>query len=175
MSSLPGLSLFPGVNTFPGFKHVMKVSATDDVITAVVANLSANVSYNVFDGPITKLPGRAQEMFIVVGSEDPQNDEAGSPVRSADMNQTWKGLGQVARDEELHIPCCAVGKSSTVTKARKLALSVTQDVFNYMGLHPTTETYNALVSDVSAIDSRNTAGGAVVTVKFTISAKARLT
>jgi len=154
---------------------VMKLTAIHDVIVAVTAALDAAVSYKVFDGPISKRPGRGDSVFVTIGSIDPFNDEDGNPVESASMNQVWKGLGQPARDEDLHIPCCAVGKSSTVPLARALALNAVQDAFNSIGLHPTNEVYNALVSDVTAIESKNVAGGSVVIAHFVITASARLT
>jgi hypothetical protein len=152
----------------------MKATAIGDVITAVTAALDADTTYRVFDGPISKRPGRGDTTFVVVGSEEPWLDEDDTPVSAAHMSQEWKGLGQPARDEELLIPCCAVGKSSTVALARGLALGAVQDTFDNLGLHPTNETYNALVNEVVALDSRNVPGGAVVIAKFTIMANARL-
>lgn len=156
----------------------MKLTAVGDVITAVAAALDAAVAYPVFDGPMTTKPGRTEFTAVAIGAENPYVDEDRNPVNSADMSQVWRGLGQVARDEALHIPCCAVGKAATVAQARALALSAGQDVFDALrglGRNPTPETYGALVSDVTSIDSRPTAGGAVVTVHFIISASARLT
>jgi len=151
----------------------MKATAVGDVITAVVAALKGDVSYSVFDGPIAN-PKRGEYKFLVIGGEEPFIDEAELPVSAAHMSQTWKGLGQPARDEELVIPCCAVGKAASVSLARGMALAAVQDAFDNLGLHPTAETYNALINEVVALESRNVPGGAVVIAKFTIMASARL-
>lgn len=154
----------------------MKVTAVDDVIVALVAAVSGATSYPVFDGPFTKRPDRSKTAYVVIGAEEPYNDEAINPINSGSMSQVWKGLGQVARDETLQVPCVAVGVAvkGTVAQARALALAVVQAVFDNLSLHPTSTTYGALVDGITAIESRNMAGGAEVQVKFTISAYARL-
>jgi hypothetical protein len=152
----------------------VKLTSIHDVIVAVVATLDADVTYRVFDGPISPRPHRGETTFVTIGALDPYNDEDGNPVKSADMSQAWKGLGQPARDEELHIPCCAVGKAANVASARALAVGAVQDAFDNLGLHPTNETYNALVSEITDIESKNVTGGAVVIAKFIITANARL-
>lgn len=152
----------------------MKATAIGDVITAVVAALDADTTYRVYDGPIGKRAFRGETQFVVIGAEEPWIDEDDAPVSAANMTQEWKGLGQPARDEELTIPCCAVGKADRVSIARGLALGAVQDAFDNLGLHPTAETYNALINEVVALDSRNVPGGAVVIAKFTIMANARL-
>jgi hypothetical protein len=153
-----------------------KVTAVDDVIVALVAALKAAVTYEVSDGPVTKRPARDSTQLLVIGSEEPWNDEDGNATNSAMMQQVWKGLGQASRDETMQIPCVAVGYAygGTVAAARGLAKNAVQDAFNNLNPHPTSATYNALVSDVGSVESRNQAGGAVVTIKFTISASARL-
>ena len=151
----------------------MKATAIGDVITAVVTALSGDVSYSVFDGPVAN-PKRGEFKFIIIGGEEPFVDEEQAPISAAHMTQQWKGLGQPARDEELIIPCCAVGKAANVTLARGMALAAVQDAFDNLGLHPTNETYNALINEVVALDTRNVPGGAVVIAKFTIMANARL-
>ena len=92
------------------------------------------------------------------------------------MDQVWKGLGQIARDETLQIPCVAVGIAvkGTVAQARVVAVSVVQDVFDNLNTHPTDDTYGALVSAITSTEARNMSGGAEVIAKFTISANARL-
>jgi hypothetical protein len=153
----------------------MKVTALGDVITAVVAAIGAVVTYPVSDGPFTKRPARGVTgKYLAIGAEEPYVDEDGNPLSAGSMQQTWKGLGQVARDEELQIPCCAIGKAASVSAARALAEAAMQDIFDNLGKHPTSDTYNALVSEVSGVDSRPVAGGAVVTIHFVISASARL-
>jgi hypothetical protein len=154
----------------------VKATAVDDVITALVAALKAVVTYEVSDGPVTTRPSRTAAQLLVIGSEEPWNDEDGNPTNSAMMQQVWQSLGQRSREETMQIPCVAVGyaHAGTVATARGLALGAVQDAFTNLNPHPTDATYNALVSDVGSTESRNQAGGAVVTVKFTISASARL-
>jgi len=153
----------------------MKLTAVGDVITAIATALDTAQTYPVFDGPISKRPSRSASQFVVIGGEEPWLDEEQAPTSAASMQQEWKGLGQKARDEDLQIPCCAVGKASTVGAARGLALAAAQNAFDSIGLHPTAETYNALVSEITALDSRPVAGGAVVVAHFVITAQARLT
>ena len=102
-----------------------------------------------------------------VGEDDP-------PVESATMEQEWKGLGQVARYETAMVNCIAVGRGDTVTEARAAAKAVVTDVGQHLGQHPTIASYNALVSEVTAIRSKPTSGGAYVHMLFTIQANARL-
>ena len=64
--------------------------------------------------------------------------------------------------------------AAAVALARAAANAVVQDAFDHLGTHPTSETYNALVSAITSVRSRNTSGGAVVYIQFTISATARL-
>lgn len=150
-----------------------KVTALNDVIVAVVAALNAaNLGYPVFDGPPTQRPGRTITHFACIGLEElpPQDGE----VASASMDQAWYGLGEKARLENLHIECIAVGKSPTAAAARLLAVNVVQDVANNIALHPSNETYNALVSAVTSTRVGNLSGGSIVIMQFTISANARL-
>jgi hypothetical protein len=156
-----------------------KVTAVGDVIVTVVATVGAATSYPVFDGPFTKRPSRIAPSYICIGAEEPYNDENANPINSGSMSQVWKGLGQKSRDETLQIPCVAVGIAvkGTVAQARATALAVVQDVFdnlNALKNSPTNETYGALVDGITSVESRNMSGGAEVTVKFTISASARL-
>src|SRR5258708_4820340 len=104
----------------------MKVTAVGDVIVALVAAVTAATSYPVFDGPFTKRPSRITTDYVVIGAEEAYNDEGVNPIISGSMSQVWKGLGQVARDETLQIPCVAVGIAvkGTVAQARAQALSV---------------------------------------------------
>ena len=151
----------------------MKATSVNDVILALVASLQAAVSYPVYDGPPSKKPLRGVNQYVAIGVED--LDDQASPTTSALMDQTYSGLGQKAREETLHINCAAYGSASTVTQARALAVAALQDVDTYLGVHPTSETYNALVSAISAIRSHNLPGGAIVHIQFTVSATARLT
>lgn len=152
----------------------MKLTSLDDVIKAIVAQLESTVDYPVYDGPPKKHPTRSVEKYIVVGSAEPYIDDNLDPVNTAMMQQTWSGLGQRARDEALQIPCVATGKAPTIAAARPVALAAGQDAFDTLGKNPTPETYNALVSDVASAEANYSAGQAVVTVRFTISASARL-
>ncbi|HYS43635.1 MAG TPA: hypothetical protein VEM32_06605 [Geobacteraceae bacterium] len=153
----------------------MKVTSADDVILAVTAALDAAVTYPVFDGPPSGRPVRGTDRYVVIGTDTLDTGEDAGPANAADMSQAWKGLGQKARDEDLHIHCISVGKGSSVAAARGFAMAALQNTFDYLGQHPTNETYNALVSDISDVRVRNTSGGAVVHILFTISASARLT
>ena len=153
----------------------MQVTAVDDVIVALVAALRAAVTYPVFDGPPSKRPGRGIDRYVVIGAENLDAGEEMPSDKSAEMAQVWTGLGQPARDEELHINCVAVGKGTSIAQARGFAKAAVQDTFNNLGLHPTSQTYNALVSDINAVRSRNVPGGAVVYIEFIVSASARLT
>jgi hypothetical protein len=153
----------------------MKLTAIHDVITAVVATLDAAATYPVYDGPISNRPGNTVDRYVIIGAEELTTGEGETPTNSATMDQTWYGLGQPAREENLNIECIAVAKAKTVALARGIAFSLIQDTFNSIGTHPSTETFNALVSGVTSVRSRNVSGGAVVYIQFTISASARLT
>src|SRR5690242_3731442 len=151
-------------------------TAIHDVITGIVSTIDAAVAYPVFDGPPTTLPDRDQTKFVVIGAEAPlETGEDAAPVDSATMNQFWKGLGAKKREEEMHINCVAVGKTTTIAAARGLAVGVIDDVATNLGLHPgTLDTWNALVSDVVDTRSLNVPGGAVVQMQFTITVRANL-
>ena len=45
----------------------MKLAAVHDVIVALVAALDDAVDYPVFDGPLTKRPGRTQLGYVCIG------------------------------------------------------------------------------------------------------------
>jgi hypothetical protein len=151
----------------------MKVTAIDEVTLAVVTAIRAGVTYPVFDGPPSKLPsGPKQYKWLAIGV-DVLNDQSG-PATAAVMDQVWSGLGEPSRAEEMHIHCVAVGRADSIANARALAMAVIQDVGTYLPKHPTPESYNALISAVSAVRPHNMAGGALVHVEFTISASARL-
>ena len=151
-------------------------TAIDDVLTWVVSTLDAAVTYSVFDGPPTTLPDRDQTKFVVIGAESPlETGEDAGPVNAATMNQVDKGLGARRREEELHINCVAVGKTTTIAAARGLAVGVIDDVATNLSLHPgTLDTWNALVSDVVDTRSLNVPGGAVVQMQFIITVRANL-
>lgn len=154
----------------------MNVTSVDDVITAVVAALTAAVTYRVVDGPFTTRPKRLDTQWVSIGAEEPWVGEGTTSTNSATMSQQWYGLGQVALGEELTIPCIAAGKASTVAAARGLAKSAAQDVFNTLRTYPKpSDTYGARVSEITSMDSHPTAGGAVVVLKFHITVQARHT
>jgi hypothetical protein len=151
----------------------VKVTSIDDVILALVSALQGAVAYPVFDGPPSKLPLRTDDRFLAVGAE--QIDEQTDPVDSAGMDQEWRGLGNRARYETLRVNCVAIGRAKTIADARAVAMAVLGDVGSNLSIHPTLETYSALVSTVTAVRSHNTTGGAVVQIQFIITANARLT
>lgn len=155
----------------------MDATAIHATIIGIVTTVSAAVTYSVFDGPPTILPDRAQMQFVAIGAESPlETGEEASPTQAATMNQVWKGLGAVTREEEMQINCVAVGKSDTIANARGLAKDVVNDVATYLGRNPgTLETWNALVSDVVDTRSLNVPGGAVVQMQFVITVRANLT
>jgi hypothetical protein len=151
----------------------MKASVINDVIVAVVTALDSAVSYQVFDGPPSKRPVRGTAQYLVIGAEA-LDDEQGAES-AASMEQTWQGLGEIMRMEELDILCVAVGRASSIAQARSLAMGIIEDVMTNLPRHPTNESFNCLISSVGSVKVNNTAGGAVVHVEFTISASARLT
>ena len=151
----------------------MIVTAIDAVTLAIIAAIDAAVAYPVFDGPPSKLPrGTDQYKWLAIGV-DVLDDQAG-PATAAVMTQVWSGLGEVSRAETMDIHCVAVGRGTSIASARALAMAVIQDVGQYLPKHPTPESYNALISTVSAVKPHNMAGGALVHIEFTISASARL-
>jgi hypothetical protein len=151
----------------------MKITAINDVTLAIVAAIDAGVAYPVFDGPPSKLPsGTGQYQWLVIGA-DVLDDQSG-PATASVMDQEWSSLGEVSRAEEMRIHCVAVGRANSIANARALAMTVIQDVGTFLPRHPTQETYNALISTVSAVRPHNVAGGALVHIEFTISASARL-
>lgn len=153
-----------------------RATAINDVILAIVAAVDAAVTYPVFDGPPTTLPNRSETKFLVIGAEAPLTDDEAPVYDAATMAQTWKGLGQARREEELRINSVAVGKSTSVAAARALAIGVLDDVAANIGLHPgNLNTFNALISEVNTTRVRNVPGGAVVQIQFIISAHANLT
>lgn len=152
---------------------MLKVTALDDVIVAVVAALRAAVTYPVTDGPPSKQPFRGVDKYVAVFATDAEDQTQADDA--ALMNQTFYGLGQVAREEQLQIRCIAGARATTVAAARHTAMLILQDVGLSIPKNPTPETYGALISSVDSARPHNTAGGAVVTIPFTISATARLT
>lgn len=150
-----------------------KVSSIDDVILAIVTALDAAVSYPVYDGPPSNWPDRTVSKWVSVGADDLTDQE--NFTISATMDQEWTGLGPGARYETIQINCVAVAKSTSIAAARSLAMSVIEDAGSNLAVHPTDETYGALVSSVAAVRSHNITGGAIVHVNFVITANARLT
>ena len=154
---------------------VINVTAVDEVIVALVAAFDAVLPYNVYDGPPTKLPARSASQFVAIGCDTLENQgEESPPVDAASMVSQWKGLGQVAREEDLRINCVAVGRADTVANARLLAMAVVKDCGMNIPLHPTDNTYNALVAEVVSVRTKPATGGAYVHVHFIIQAKAQL-
>lgn len=150
-------------------------TAIDSVITAVVSTLKAALTYEVFDGPPTKMPARSVTKFLVIGAESPLTDDQEPVHNAATMTQVWQGLGAKRRAEQLRINCVAVGKSTSVASARSLAKGVIDDVATYLPLHPGSDnTFNALVDEVLDTRVRNVSGGSVVQIQFVISAHANL-
>jgi hypothetical protein len=155
---------------------VTDVSAIDDLIVALVTAFTASLPYDVFDGPPTLLPPRSASQFVAIGCDTLENQgEESPPVDAAVMVSQWKGLGQVARDEQARINCVAVGRADTVAAARHLAMQVIKDCGQAIPLHPTLNTYNALIAEVVTVRSKPASGGAYVHVHFIIQADARLT
>lgn len=151
----------------------MKATAINDVTLAIVAAIDAAVTYPVFDGPPSKLPsGVNQYQFLAIGVE--VLDDQSQPANAAEMSQAWVGLGEPARYEDLVIHCVAVGRADSIANARALAMAILQDVDTNMPKHPTPESYNALISAVTAVRPHNLPGGAIVHIQFTVSASARL-
>ena len=151
-------------------------TAIDDVIVWIVSTLKSALTYPVFDGPPSEMPDRDQPKFVAIGAESPlEVGEDAAPTAAADMSQVYKGLGAKIREEEMHINCVAVGKTTTIAEARALAVGVIDDVSANMGFHPgTLDTWNALVSDVVDTRSLNVPGGAVVQMQFVITVRANL-
>ena len=154
---------------------VTDVTAIDDVLTALVDAFTLALDYDVYDGPPTQLPPRSATKFVAIGCDtlEGQSEES-PPVDAAIMTSLWKGLGQVAREEDLRINCVAVGRADTVKAARGYAMQVVKDCGQNIPLHPTNNTYNALVAEVVSVRSKPAVGGAYVHVHFIIQAKAQL-
>jgi len=151
----------------------MLATTIDEVITAIVSTVGDSVSYKVYDGPPSKLPDtRSVTQYLVIGAENLDNREAFTS--SAHMEQAWAGLGQVARDETVFIDCVAVGISKSIAGARAKALAVLNDVKTSLPTHPTSDSYNALIEQVTAVRSVNVSGGAIVQMQFIITTKARI-
>lgn len=145
----------------------------DEVILAIVSTLSGALSYKVYDGVPSKLPEtRSVTKYLVIGAENLDNREGFT--QAADMTQTWAGLGQVARDELVYIHCVAVGVSTSIAGARANAVAILDDVRNHLPTHPSTNTYNALIEQITLVRTKNAHGGALVHIEFTITAKARI-
>lgn len=151
------------------------VTAVDEVITALVDAFTLALDYNVYDGPPTQLPPRSATKFVSVGCDTLESQgEESPPVDAAVMSSFWKGLGQVAREEDLRINCVAVGRADTVRAARGYAMQVVKDCGQNIPLHPTHNTYNALVAEVVSVKTKPATGGSYVHVHFIIQAKAQL-
>lgn len=155
---------------------VTDATSVDELIISICTAVDADVDYDVFDGPPTALPARSVTQFVVIGADTLESQaEDSPPVDAASMTQEWRGLGQVARYEIARINCVAVGRADTVRAARAQAMLVVKDVARSIPLHPTLNTYNALVEEVIGVKTKPTSGGAYVHVLFVITANARLT
>lgn len=150
----------------------MKASLIDDISLAIWSAIKSAVAYPVFDGPPSKLPDRGSAQYLVIGAETLDDIQQMTPA--ADMTQEWIGLGEKARREELVIHCVAVARSRTIAGARAIGMAMIQDADSHIPLHPTPESFNALINGVTALRAANMPGGAIVHVEFTISASARL-
>ena len=150
-----------------------KITALDDLILALVAAFDAAVTYPVTDGPPSKQMPRGTSKYLAVFASEAEDQSQADD--SATMEQSLYGLGQIAREETLNIKCVAGGRARDVTQARSIAMSVVQDAGANIPKHPTNETYGCFISQVESARPHNVAGGAVVTIQFTITASARLT
>ena len=131
------------------------------------------MSYKVYDGIPSKLPEtRVVTKYLVIGAEN--LDDRENFTSAANMEQTWAGLGQVARDETVFINSIAVGVSTSIAGARANAKAVLDDVRNHLSTHLSTNTYNAMIEQVTSVKSKNAHGGAIVQMEFIITAKARI-
>lgn len=155
---------------------VLVVTDIHLVLTAIVAAVKAGVTYPVYDGPPTSLPSKTTSQFVAIGCDTLEglNEETAPPVDSAEMEQSWKGLGQVSRGETMRVNCVAVGRADTVANARGLAIGVVTDVGQNVPVHPTSSSYNALLAEVISVKAKPTSGGAFVHVQFVITAQAQL-
>jgi len=150
----------------------LKATTINDVIPAIVTSVSDAVSYGVYDGFPRPKPGRGTTKYLVVGAESLDDDE--NFTMSANMQQEWRGLGAVAREETLSVNCVAVGIADSIANARSNANDILNDVKTNLAIHPTAQTYNALIDQVTGVRSKNAYGGAMVQVEFIISVKARI-
>lgn len=148
-------------------------TTVDEAILAVVNQMSGSVNYKVYDGIPTKLPDtRTVTKYLVVGAET--LDDRENFTSMAHMEQQWVGLGQVARDEVVFINCVATGVSTSIAGARANAKAILDDIRNHMSPRLSTNTYNALIEQVTSVKAKNAHGGAIVQMEFIISANARI-
>src|ERR1700755_2357687 len=116
-----------------------KVTALGETIAAVFTALDTAISYPVYLGPPSKQPGRTANKYLSVFATEAEDQSQADDA--AIMNQTWSGLGQVAREETIDIKCVAGAKASTVAAALTLAVSILTDVGMALPNKPTSETY----------------------------------
>ena len=153
----------------------LQATTIHDVLLAIVAAIGSGVPYTVFDGHPSKRPSRGVQKYLVIGAQELEDTAETGFSQSASMQQQWKGLGAVAREETVTIYCVAVGISTSISGARSNANDVLNDVTTNLPLKPTSNTYNALIDQVGAVKSRNLQGGAMAQIEFTITAEARIT
>lgn len=143
-----------------------QASAIGPLIDALVIALTGVVPFPVYDGTRVGQPADLS-CVIIAGNVDPDSEVA-------DMQSTWYGLGAKSRMEDLHIHCLAIGRAPLVPDARRLALTVVDQVAINVPQKPTATSFNALVSSVDQIDISVAQSGVTAKVTFTISAKAKL-
>ena len=115
----------------------MATSVVPALIDALVTQLTAALpNVLVIDGVgVTENPGD----FLMIGVEDPDQESA---AFSADVRQSWAGLGAKARDEEGEITCAALawtGNSDPTAQkaARDAAYAILATVENTLRTTPT--------------------------------------
>lgn len=109
----------------------MATSVVFDLVDALVSQLGAVLSVNVFDGyGITDDPGD----YLMVGVDDPDSDRA----TSSEGRQDWAGLGAKARNEEGTVTCIAMSWNgdSDLKAARAAAKATTAAVENHLRSDP---------------------------------------
>lgn len=129
----------------------------------------------VFDGPqVTELD---PPLALYVGLSDPDN--AGAEP-AADSQQSWAGLGRLARDEIVTVHCCAEAWAGTddIRSVRVSATGIVAAVEQVMQADTTQFGGNALFPDPGinalALSQNSTQTGAVARVSFDLVFKSRI-
>lgn len=146
---------------------VTTTTAIGEVLPILVSTLTAALApVLVCDGMPISLP--ADQSYLVIGGDiDPSSE-------IAQMQQEWRGLGLATRYETLRVNCTAVGRDTRTPAARARALAVVQSVGVALPVKPTSDTYNAVVSNVDRVTASVAQSGVTVKVAFTITVNARL-